>query len=157
MFGTSALDAVANVKDHHAIAPVRQVGEPIEHLNVVKVAADHGESAAGFLRNRNAHLRGTLYLPTRHFLGIFHVGEIDNAKRAGGIVGEIHVVSVDVGAVHAAGYRGAVFGNNFGMHRVGRVQKNDTVFAAGSTFAGDDADFAVGGNADIVDQAGIDS
>src|SRR5580704_6713268 len=136
MLGTSAFDAVANIEDHDAIAPVRQVGEPIEHLHVVKVAADHGESATGFLRNRDAHLGGTFYLPTRHFFGIFHVGEIDNAQRAGGIVGEIDVMSVDVGAMHAAGYRGGVLGNDFGMHRIGRVQKDDAVFAAGGAFAG---------------------
>src|SRR6202790_2288899 len=155
MFGTPAFDAVTNIENYGAIAPVSEIRQPVDDLHVVEIAARHGEAAAFFLGNRNAHLPGTFHLPSRHFLGIFHVCEIDHAQGAGGVVGEIHIVRVDVGAVDAAGNSGRVFREDLGMERVGGVQKNDAVLAAGRAFAGDDADLAIGCDADVVDKPRI--
>src|SRR5262249_41859811 len=85
-----------------------------------------------------------------------HVTEVDDAKRACGVVGEIDVMRVDVGTVHAAGDGGGVFRDDGRLHRIGSVKEDDAVFSIGSAFAADDTDFAVGSDADVVDEAGID-
>ncbi len=103
--------AVAHIEDDQSISPVREIGEPILHLQVVQItAAGHG-SVLGF----HADDRRILRFPARNFLGMFHILKIDDAQRARGIVGKVNVVTIDVGAVHAAADRRRVFGKNFQM------------------------------------------
>src|SRR5271163_2690028 len=87
---------------------------------------------------------------------MLHILKINNAHRSGGIVGEVNVVAINVGAVHATRDRGRVFGKNFQMRSVGGVEENDSVLAVGRAFASEHADFFVRRGADVVNDAGID-
>jgi len=153
MLRAAALDAVADIEDDDAVAPISKIGETVDDLKIVKITASHGETAARFGGNGNLHrsLAGIFKLPASHFLWIFHIGEIDDAHGASSVVGEIDVMRIDVRTVHAAGDGGGVFGENFGMEGIGGVQEDDAVFAIGCALASDDTDFAIGSDADVID------
>src|SRR3984893_18048020 len=154
MFGAAALEAIAHIENDDAVAPVSEIGETILDLQIVQITTG-GRDAFAF-RQSDLHLAGAFDLPARNLLGIFYVGEIDDPHGAGCIVGEVDVMGIDVGTMDAAGDRGGVFGNNLWMHGVAGVEKNNSILAIGGAFAGNHADFPVGGDADIVDQAGVD-
>src|SRR5271167_2190865 len=143
--------AVTDIEDDQSITPVREIGETVFHLQVVQITPAGHRAVLGF----HADGGGILRLPARDFFRMFHILKINHAHRARGIVGEIHVVTIDVGAVHAAADRRGVFGKNFQMRRVGGVEENDSVFAVGRSFAGEYSDFFVRSGADVVNQAGV--
>src|SRR5258706_6672849 len=151
MLGTSAFDSVPYIENNRTIAPVSEIRQSVDNLEAAEIAARHRKTAALFRGKRNSHLPGTLHLPARHFFGILHVGKIDYPHGASGVISEIHIMRINISAMHAPGDRSCVFRKNFGMHRVASVEKNDSVFPAGRTFAGDDADLSIGRNTDVVD------
>ncbi len=63
----SALDAPADIENDQPIAPVREVGEALEHLIVVKKAANGHRPHGPF----DLHSQRAFGLPAGHFLGIF--------------------------------------------------------------------------------------
>ena len=65
-------------------------------------------------------------------------------------------MTVDKGAMDAAGDSLGVFGKNFGMGRISQIEKNNTVFAVGCAFARKDADFSVRSGAEVIDHARIE-
>src|SRR5579859_4999873 len=87
---------------------------------------------------------------------MLHILKIDDAQRSGRIVGDVNVMSVYVGAVHAAGDGGGVFGENLEMRRIGGIEEDDAVLAVGRALAGEDANLFVRRGADVVDDAGVD-
>src|SRR5258706_6346169 len=128
MLGTSAFDSVPNIENNRAMAPVSEIRQPVDNLQVVEIAARHRKTAALFRGKRNSHLPGTLHLPARHFFGILHVGKIDYPHGASGVISEIHIMKINKSAMHAPGDRSWVFRRNFGMHGVGSARKTDSVF-----------------------------
>ena len=83
----ASLDAVADVENHQTLVPVAQVGQPVLHIDVVHVVS--GLVGPG--------------LPPGHLPRLVRIPDVDHPKRAGRVVGEIHVAPVDEGAVHTTG------------------------------------------------------
>ena len=76
MFGTTALDASPDVKDHEPVLPVTHVDESINDLDVVQKPAAH----RGLIAFLDFFGRGTLDLPACDFSWIFRILEIDDAE-----------------------------------------------------------------------------
>ncbi len=96
-----------------------------------------------------------LRFPAGDLLRMFQILKIDDAQRSCSVVGDVDVVAINVGAVHAAGDGRRVFGKNFQMRRIGGVEENDSVLAVRSALAGEYSDFFVRRGADVVDDAGV--
>src|SRR5690348_7339201 len=97
---------VAHIENHETIAPVGEIGEAVLYLQVVQITSARHGSDLGV----DGDDGGIFGLPAGDFLGMFHVLKIDDAQRAGRIVGNVGVMSVNVGAVDAAGDGRSVFG-----------------------------------------------
>ena len=148
MFRTPALDAFAHIENHQPIAPVSEIRQTVDHLQIVQVTTNH------FRVSRTGCNRGRYFIgnfPTRHFLRIPDVGEINNAHRAGGVIRQVDVVTIDKRTMNSARDRRRVFRNWFWMSRIGSVEKGDAILAVGSAFARDDQNPSVRGGADVID------
>src|SRR5258708_9326720 len=100
MLGTSAFDSLPDIENNRAIAPVSEIRQSVDNLQVVEIAARHRKTAALFRGKRNSHLPGTLDLPARHFFGILHVGKIDHPHGASGVISEIDRKSTRLNSSH---------------------------------------------------------
>ena len=138
MLGTAAFQPRANIQNYQAVMPVSEISQPVFDVEIVQVAANHFFALLGANRGSG----WILSLPARDFFWIFHVGKIDHAHRSGRVVGQVNVVAVDKGAVHAAGNRRGVFRNQFRMRRVGSVIERNAVLAIRCAFARDDQNLA---------------
>jgi len=151
MLRAAAFNALANIEDDETIAPVREIRKAVNYLNIVKIASEGGYT----FRKSDLNVGGIFELPACDFFGIFYVSEIDHPERTSGVISQINVMRIDVGAVNAASDCCGVLRENFRMHGIGSIEKNDAIFSIGSAFTGDDADFSVAGDADIVNEARV--
>ena len=75
VLGAPAAHAVADIENDEPVVPVAEVGQAILHVDVVQHPA--GGAAGRF--------------PARHLLRGHRVADVDDAHRAGGVVGQVHV------------------------------------------------------------------
>ena len=137
--GTAALHPVAHVENHESVVPVRQIGEAVGDHHVVQVASG---------------LR-LLGLPARDLLGVVRIADVDHPQRSRGVVRDVGVALVDVGAVHAAAHGLRVLGDRLGVAGVGGIEDDDTVLAVRGALAGEHAVLAVLRRHHVVDDARI--
>ena len=96
-----------------------------------------------------------MHFPSRHLAWGVHVLEVDDPQRAGGVVGEIDVVTVDERAMYTSTHRFGVLGEDLGMSGIRGIQEHDPVLAARGAFTREHADLAVRGHAHVVDQTSV--
>ena len=140
----AALDPVADVEDHEPVVPVRHVGEPVAHVDVVQHAR-----------------RRTVGLPARNLARILRVADVDHAQRAGRVVGEIDVCAVlrlrvHVRRVHATGHRLRELGDRLWVRRVLEREDDDAVAPARRALARQHAPLPVGGRHHVVHHTRVD-
>ena len=119
VLGAAALHAVADVENHEPVVPIRQRRQAVADVDVV-------ERTAGFR---------ALHLPAGDLFGVIRIANIDDAHRAGGVVGEVDVAALDVGTVDAARHRFGELGDRLGVRRVFERQDHDAVLARRGTLA----------------------
>src|SRR5580704_4556025 len=102
----AAAHAVAHIEDDQSISPVRQVSQAVFHLQVMQVPSAGHRS----VHRVNADGGRILRFPARHFLGMFRILKINDAERSRGIVGDVYVVAINVGAMHSTRDRRRIFG-----------------------------------------------
>src|SRR5579864_2297112 len=118
----------------------------------MQVAAARHRSHLGIQRDN----RWVLYLKSRNFLRMLRVLEIDDTHRAGRIIGEIDIMTIDIGAVHAAANRGRVLREHLQMRGIGSVEEDDAVLAIGRSLPREDAYLLVRRGADVVNKPCVD-
>src|SRR5690606_35559447 len=133
----ATLDAVADVDQVQAIAPVGGVGDAVFDPDIVDRCARF-EDLVGADSGWRARV-----------LDVEDVVAATGAERVG-------IALVDEQIVHATGQLVVELVDAFGLARVGDVERDDAVLAVGGAFAADDAEAAVFGDLDVVDGAGID-
>ena len=149
---TTSSHAVADVEDDQPVAPVGEVCNAIFDLQVVQIATTRHRSHLGIQRDH----RRVFHLEPRNLLGMLRVLKINDAQRARRIVGKIHVMTVDVSAVHPAADRRRVLGEHLQMRGVRSVEEDDAVLAVGRSLAREDTNLLVRRGADVVDEPCID-
>src|SRR6202011_554190 len=98
MLWRTAPDAVTDVEDYKAIAPVGEIDKPIHHLEVMEETAARKHAVNGLDGDGSG-----VGLPARYFFRVLGILKVDDAQGAGGVVIQVDIVSVDVGAVDSAG------------------------------------------------------
>ena len=94
-------------------------------------------------------------LPSRHLAGPVRVANVDDPKRAGGVIRQIDIASVNECAVHPTSYRVGEFGDWFGMGRILERQHHDAILPGRGAFPRQYSESAVLRGHDIVDRASI--
>src|SRR6185295_359288 len=114
----ATLHAVAHVENYQTIAPIGEIRQTIFDLYIMQVATnDFPVALSGGNRRRN--LTGNL--PARYFFRMLHIGEINHAHGTRGVIRQVHIMTLDKRAMHAARNSFGVFGNWSWVSRIGGV------------------------------------
>src|SRR5262249_27365260 len=88
----AAANPRADVENDETVAPIAHVQQTVLRIDIVEIPS--ADLVASF-RYFDCARERLVHLPSRDFPRIVHLGEVDNAQRAGGIVSQVDIVSVD--------------------------------------------------------------
>src|SRR6185503_9897655 len=99
VFGAAALDAISNVENDQAIAPIGEIGQSVFDLQIMQVTTNDFTIAING-SNRGRYCAGNF--PTGHFFRMLYISEINYAHRARRVIRQVHIMPVDERAMDAS-------------------------------------------------------